>query len=95
MIANPAEPVAIADRDMFRVENFYDDKLKAYLGRIFGCWHSRLTRPITRDRETYRACLHCGMRRKFDLQTWTSQGQFYMPRVERWAQVTKFPKHDH
>jgi hypothetical protein len=43
----------------------------------------------------YRACLHCGMRRTFDLQTWTLQGQFYMPKLERRAQLTKSPEHDH
>lgn len=83
MISNRAETVAIPGSDMFRVESFSDDKLKAYLGRIFSCWHSRLSRPITRGNETYRACLQCGMRCTFDLQTWTSRGRFYMPKLER------------
>jgi hypothetical protein len=47
------------------------------LTRLFGCWHVRLTRPITRDNETYQACLRCGLRRPFDLDTWKPYGSFY------------------
>lgn len=27
---------------------------------LFGCSHSRLTRPFTINRETYKVCLNCG-----------------------------------
>jgi hypothetical protein len=47
------------------------------LTRLFGCWHVRLTRPITRDNQTYQACLRCGLRRPFDLDTWKAYGSFY------------------
>ena len=47
------------------------------VGRLFGCWHRRLSWPITRDRQTYRACLKCGMCRSFDPKAWKSFGPFY------------------
>jgi hypothetical protein len=53
------------------------------IGRIFGCWHLKLSRPITRDRESYRVCLRCGMHRAFDVEGWRSKGRFYTPSVER------------
>ena len=51
-------------------------------GRVFGCWHMNLSRPITHGRETYRACLRCGMRRSFDPVKWQSRGRFYPVAVE-------------
>ena len=42
--------------------------LKQLVGRLFGCWHRRMSWPITRDGQTYRACLKCGVRRSFDTQ---------------------------
>jgi hypothetical protein len=48
-------------------------------GRVFGCWHLNLSRPFTRDGETYRACLACGARRRFDTERWKTLGRFYYP----------------
>ena len=45
--------------------------------RIFGCWHLHMGWPITANRETYRACLDCGARRRFDWDSWTTHGPFY------------------
>lgn len=53
------------------------------VNRIFGCWHLKLSRPITRGRESYQVCLRCGMRRTFDLKNWKHTGKFYPPSVER------------
>jgi len=47
------------------------------LGTLFGCRHRRMSWPITRDGQTYRACLKCGVRRSFDTKTWTTFGSFY------------------
>lgn len=47
------------------------------LGTLFGCWHRRMSWPITRDGQTYRACLKCGVRRSFDAKTWKTFGSFY------------------
>jgi hypothetical protein len=53
------------------------------IGRVFGCWHWKMSRPITRGRESYRVCLRCGMHRAFDVERWRSTGRFYAPPVER------------
>ena len=47
------------------------------LGTLLGCWHRRMSWPITRDGQTYRACLKCGVRRSFDAKTWKTFGSFY------------------
>lgn len=44
---------------------------------LFGCWHRRMSWPITRDGQTYRSCLKCGVRRSFDVKTWKTCGSFY------------------
>ena len=51
--------------------------LERLLGTLFGCWHRRMSWPITRDGQTYRACLKCGVRRRFDAKTWKTFGSFY------------------
>lgn len=47
------------------------------VGSLFGCWHRRMSWPMTRDGMTYRACVRCGMRRNFDPKTWKTFGPFY------------------
>ena len=49
------------------------------LGRLLGCWHLHLSRPITFQGETYRICSACGVRRRFDLERWETVGPFYPP----------------
>jgi hypothetical protein len=46
-------------------------------GRLFGCRHRRMGWSITRDGQTYRACMKCGIRRSFDPKTWKTFGSFY------------------
>ena len=48
------------------------------LGSLFRCAHRRMGWPVTRDGQTYRACLQCGMRRSFDPETWKTFGSFYL-----------------
>jgi hypothetical protein len=55
-------------------------------GRVFGCWHLKMSPPKTRDRESYRVCLRCGMHRAFDVERWKSTGRFYAPPVDRLAE---------
>ena len=52
-------------------------RLDYFLTRAFGCWHSNMGRPITTAGETYRACLACGARRRFDTESWTMHGSYY------------------
>lgn len=49
------------------------------VARVFGCWHRTLSLPFTRDGETYRTCMGCGARRRFDTERWETVGQFYYP----------------
>ena len=49
------------------------------MGKIFGCWHKKLTRPFTVQKSSYRACLECGARKKFDTDTLKTVGPFYYP----------------
>ncbi len=48
-------------------------------GKIFGCWHKRLTRPFTDKNVTYRSCLECGARKNFNTQSFKTSGPFYYP----------------
>jgi hypothetical protein len=36
-----------------------------------------MSRPFTRDGETYRVCLRCGVHRRFDLDQWKTKGSYY------------------
>jgi hypothetical protein len=59
------------------------NSIRYVINRIFSCWHIRMSRPFTHERESYRTCLRCGMRRSFDVQKWKSRGRFYSPTIER------------
>ena len=54
-------------------------KMRRATARIFGCWHVNMSRPFTRGNETYRTCVACGARRRFDLEQWEMVGSFYYP----------------
>jgi hypothetical protein len=47
------------------------------LNRLFGCWHSEMSRPFSSEGQTYRACVNCGARRQFNIASWETQGSFY------------------
>ena len=51
-----------------------------FLTSLFGCWHREMSRPFTRGGQTYRACLGCGARRRFDLEGWEMSGHYYFVR---------------
>lgn len=48
-----------------------------WFGEIFGCTHKEMSRPFSRQGESYRVCISCGARRRFDQQSWNSAGPFY------------------
>jgi hypothetical protein len=52
-------------------------KLGGGLNRIFGCWHSEMSRPFSDDGQAYRVCLSCGARRQFNTGSWKTEGDFY------------------
>jgi hypothetical protein len=58
-----------------------DERMKTigFLGSLFGCWHKRLTRPISDKASTYQSCVECGARRRFDTENYAPSGPFYYP----------------
>jgi hypothetical protein len=56
-------------------------KVRGATARIFGCWHLKLSRPFSRGSDTYRTCVACGARRRFDLDQCKMVGSFYYPRA--------------
>jgi hypothetical protein len=56
-----------------------EEKTVGFFAGLFGCWHKQLSRPFTTHNGSYRVCLHCGARRKFDPQTLKTYGHFYFP----------------
>ena len=55
-------------------------KLRYLFLPLLFCWHRKMSRPFTRDGETYRVCLRCGARRQFDLEQWKTKGDYYNPK---------------
>src|SRR5688500_15679823 len=73
------DTVVIEQRDKITAVGLADllAKCERVLTVIFGCWHSHMNNPFTRDGETYRVCMSCGARRRFDLERWQTVGPFY------------------
>ncbi len=57
---------------------FFGNKV-GLLIRLFGCGHQQLSRPFSRGKSGYRACLGCGARKPFNPETLESSGTFYYP----------------
>ena len=68
----------IAERVIDRTETPFGKKI-GLMGKLFGCWHKRLTRPFTNKRVSYRTCLDCGARAEFDVESFRTLGTFYYP----------------
>ena len=54
---------------------------QSFAARVFGCWHKRMSRPITKKNTTYRYCVKCGLRRNYDLKNSEYTGAFYAPAI--------------
>ncbi len=61
-------------------ESLFGEKIGIFAS-VFGCWHKKLSRPFTHGRESYRACLHCGARQKFDAIEMKTTKRFYYPPI--------------
>jgi hypothetical protein len=48
-----------------------------WVGELFGCQHKEMSRPFSRQGETYRVCIACGARRQFDREKWNTEGPYY------------------
>ena len=51
------------------------------IGKLLGCWHKQLSRPFSHGKESYRSCLHCGARQKFDAEKMKTTRKFYYPPI--------------
>lgn len=63
-----------------RTSGSFGEKI-GVMASIFGCWHKRLTRPMSDNHNTYIACLECGARKKFDAYNFQTKGPFYYPPI--------------
>lgn len=68
----------IAEAVINRTDGAFGNKIGIF-AKFFGCWHKQLTRPFTNRDASYRACLNCGARKKFDTTNLRTYGPFYYP----------------
>ena len=68
----------IAESIINRTKGVFGNKI-GLMGKLFGCWHKHLSRPFTNRSASYRACLQCGARKRFDTETLKTFGPFYYP----------------
>jgi hypothetical protein len=68
----------IASSVIDRSPEVFGEKIGLF-GSVFGCWHKDLGRPFTLKCESYRACLNCGARKRFDTETLKTTGRFHYP----------------
>ena len=68
----------IAKEIINKTDSSFGEKIGVF-AKLFGCWHQKLSRPFTNGKESYRACLHCGARQKFDAEQMRTTKSFYYP----------------
>ncbi len=51
--------------------------LRRWISELFGCHHKEMSRPFSRQGESYRVCIGCGAQRQFDPNAWNTGGPFY------------------
>jgi hypothetical protein len=56
-------------------------KINDFVARVFGCWHTEMSRPFSQQGHAYRVCLNCGARRQFNLRNWRMHGDLYYERA--------------
>lgn len=76
----------IADSVINRTKEAFGGKI-GLLGKLFGCWHKRISRPFTIGRDSYRACLNCGARKHFDTKTLKTYGSFHYPPIVSFSKI--------
>jgi len=72
------EQSLLADSSTVRESDPFGSKI-GFVASLFGCWHKRLTRPFTSDKNTYMACVECGARKKVDAKEFKVSRAFYYP----------------
>jgi len=51
------------------------------IASLFGCQHRQLSRPFSSLNDSYRVCIKCGARRRFNPNTLQTFGRFYFSPV--------------
>jgi hypothetical protein len=51
------------------------------IASLFGCRHRQLSRPFSSLNDSYRVCINCGARRRFNPNTLQTFGRFYFSPV--------------
>ena len=73
-----ADQLTIATPNVGQMDTFsVIAKVGEWMARVFGCWHSDLSRPFSHQGQAYRVCVNCGAQRTFNLGNWKMQGDFY------------------
>ena len=68
----------IAEKTLDKTNGAFGKKI-GLINKILGCWHPYLSRPFSNRGGSYRSCLHCGARKKFNTETLETKGPFYYP----------------
>lgn len=76
----------IAEAVLNRTNGAFGKKI-GFFGKVFGCWHKKLSRPFTNRNASYRACLNCGARKKFDTKILKTVGPFYYPPAVSYVEI--------
>ena len=68
-------------------------KVSDWVARVFGCWHTQMSRPFSHQGQAYRSCLNCGAQRQFNLRNWKMHGEFYYnsPTLKQFYVLNGFP----
>ena len=59
-------------------EDVFGDRVGIF-ARVFGCWHARMSRPVTTANITYQYCASGGIRRNYDASTFKPERELYYP----------------
>jgi hypothetical protein len=76
-----AAQLTIATAHSGQINSSLSEKIGDWVARVFGCWHSELSRPFSHQGQAYRVCMNCGAQRRFNLGNWKMQGHFYYQRA--------------
>ncbi|MCD9185647.1 MAG: hypothetical protein LUM44_04390 [Pyrinomonadaceae bacterium] len=56
-------------------------KRQSIFSRIFGCAHTRMSKPVTIGETSFQYCSECGARRQYDIEKFKPFGAFYRPEI--------------
>lgn len=62
-------------------EQFVFGKKINLVTKLFGCWHTNISRPFVSGKVGYRSCLQCGARKHFNPETLQTDKSFYFPPI--------------